>query len=383
MTKLEELFAQKNEIKTKMQEAINNKKVDDAKALRSELEDICALIEVQELLDKQTLEPENAQPVSKETANSANFIRAAIKKFLGETITEAEASLLVPSTENTKGKNGEAYIIPQDVRTNIIELVRDYGSLRDVVGVEPVSSVTGSFTVESFDSITGLADLEDGQTGEDIDEGAFVPVEFRLRKKAAFTKLSNTLLKLTDNNLVSYIAKRFARKAVVSENTAIVAALKKGKTVKNLSNFTELQTSLIEDIDPAALNFATVLTNQSGFAYLKSLKNLNGESLLKPHPTDKDKGIIDGIEVVRRSNGILPNVGDKAPVFYGDLYDAVKLLELESMTFATDSSAGFYSDTTVARIIEWIDAVQFDASDKCYIYGTLPTVKSLETVSEG
>lgn len=376
MTKLEELFAQKNEIKTKMQEAINNKKVDDAKALRSELEDICALIEVQELLDKQTLEPENAQPVSNETAKSANFIRAAIKKFIGETVTEAEASLLVPSSENTKGTNGEAYIIPQDIRTTIIELVRDYGSLRGVVGVEPVSSITGSFTVESFDSITGLTDLEDGQTGEDIDEGAFVPVEFRLRKKAAFTKLSNTLLKLTDNNLVSYIAKRFARKAVVSENTAIVTALKKGKTVKKLNNFTELQTSLIEDIDPAALSFATVLTNQSGFAYLKSLKNQNGESLLKPHPTDKDKGIIDGIVVTRRSNGVLPNEEDRAPIFYGDLFDAVKLLELENMTFATDSSAGFYSDTTVARIIEWIDAVQFDASDKCYIYGTLPTLAS-------
>lgn len=376
MTKLEELFAQKNEIKTKMQEAINNKKVDDAKALKSELEGICELIEAQELLDKQTLEPENATPVSEETAKSANFIRAAIKKFIGETVTEAEASLLVPSSENTKGTNGEAYIIPQDIRTTIIELVRDYGSLRGVVGVEPVSSITGSFTVESFDSITGLADLEDGQTGEDINEGAFVPVEFRLRKKAAFTKLSNTLLKLTDNNLVSYIAKRFARKAVVSENTAIVTALKKGKTVKNLNNFTELQTSLIEDIDPAALSFATVLTNQSGFAYLKSLKNQNGESLLKPHPTDKDKGIIDGIVVTRRSNGVLPNEGDRAPIFYGDLFDAVKLLELENMTFATDSSAGFYSDTTVARIIEWIDAVQFDASDKCYIYGTLPTLAS-------
>lgn len=376
MTKLEELFAQKNEIKTKMQEAINNKKVDDAKAYKSELEEICELIEAQELLDKQTLEPENATPLPRETAKSANFIRAAIKKFIGETVTEAEASLLVPSSENTKGTNGEAYIIPQDIRTTIIELVRDYGSLRGVVGVEPVSSITGSFTVESFDSITGLADLEDGQTGEDINEGAFVPVEFRLRKKAAFTKLSNTLLKLTDNNLVSYIAKRFARKAVVSENTAIVTALKKGKTVKKLNNFTELQTSLIEDIDPAALSFATVLTNQSGFAYLKSLKNQNGESLLKPHPTDKDKGIIDGIVVTRRSNGVLPNEGDKAPIFYGDLFDAVKLLELENMTFATDSSAGFYSDTTVARIIEWIDAVQFDASDKCYIYGTLPTLAS-------
>ena len=146
MTKLEELFAQKNEIKTKMQEAINNKKVDDAKALKSELEEICELIEAQELLDKQTLEPENATPLPRETAKSANFIRAAIKKFIGKTVTEAEASLLVPSSENTKGTNGEAYIIPQDIRTTIIDKsyfafeVRQENDGYRVVGGNPVIS---------------------------------------------------------------------------------------------------------------------------------------------------------------------------------------------------------------------------------------------------
>ena len=42
----------------------------------------------------------------------------------------------------------------------------------------------------------------------------FKNVSFSLKEKAAFIKLSNTLLKLTDNALIAYIVEVFAKKAV-------------------------------------------------------------------------------------------------------------------------------------------------------------------------
>jgi len=67
-------------------------------------------------------------------------------------------------------------------------------------------------------------------------------------------------------------------------------------------------------------------------------------------------------------------VGAKSPIIYGNLSEAVKFLDLNGqVAFATSSEAGFMSNTTIARLIEFIDVVQVDASDKCYVYGELET----------
>ena len=47
------------------------------------------------------------------------------------------------------------------------------------------------------------------------------------------------------------------------------------------------------------------------------------------------------------------------------------------VAFATSTEAGFMSNTTIARLIEFIDVVQCDKSDKCYIYGEFDTTPAM------
>ena len=68
-----------------------------------------------------------------------------------------------------------------------------------------------------------------------------------------------------------------------------------------------------------------------------------------------------GYPIVVYSNAMIPSASDKAPIFYGNLKEAVKLADLNgNIAFATSSEAGFMSNTTIARLIEFIDIIQVD-----------------------
>ena len=312
--------------------------------------------------------------------NTASSIRAMIKKMCGKTLTEAENALLLPTTSNTNGVNGEGYILPQDIRTIITKKIREYKSFREVLGYMPTTALTGSFPVENFESVSGLVDFADGTDGTDITDISFTNKSFSLKEKAAFLKLSNTLLALTDNALIEYVAEVFAKKAVVTENTMAIAKLKEGKTKKTLADWGALRKSINTDLDPAVLYGAKIVTNQNGFEYLDSQMDANNRPLLQPNPTDPTKKTFKGYEIVVFSNAMLPSTAatssasEKTPIFYGNLAEAVKFVDLEGkIQFATSKEAGFMSNTTVARLIEFIDVVQCDSSDKCYIYGEIET----------
>ena len=60
-----------------------------------------------------------------------------------------------------------------------------------------------------------------------------------------------------------------------------------------------------------------------------------------------------------------------APIFYGNLEEGCKFVDMGGTYFAASQEAGFMSNTTVARLIEFVTVVQCDSSDKCYCYGQL------------
>lgn len=106
--------------------------------------------------------PAPKNPIKDKTKENANVIRAIIKKCIGKQLTEVENSLLIPTQTNPNGTNGEGYILPQDIRTQIEEKKREYKSLRTIVGSIETTALTGSFPVEDFDTLTELIDFTDG-----------------------------------------------------------------------------------------------------------------------------------------------------------------------------------------------------------------------------
>ncbi|HAT4161914.1 phage major capsid protein [Clostridium perfringens] len=379
MTKLQGMKNKLNTLKNEAQELLNSNKVKEAKEKMEEIKDLKAAIEIQEALDKE--EKENLKKDADNRAietdreknkKNANVIRAMIKKVTGKQLTEAENSLLLPSPTGSQGTNGESYILPEDVSTLIHKKIRQYKSMREVLGYMPGSALTGSFPIEDFETLTGLVDFTDGTDGEDNTEVKFKNVKYSLKEKAAFIKLSNTLLNLTDNALIDYIVEVFSKKAVVTENKMAVEVLKSNKTPKTLKEWKDIKSLINKELDPGVLFDTVIVTNQDGFDWLDSQEDKNGRPILQPNPTETTKSQLKGYTIEQFSNGLMPTNENKIPFFIGNLKEAAKLVDLNGqVAFATSSEAGFMSNTTIARLIEFIDVIQVDKSDKCYVYAEL------------
>lgn len=390
MKKIEEMKNRLEELKTEAQALLDSDKVADAQAKMEEVKNLKNAIKIQEELDlemEDSLKDKGTQAqqaaASEQTKKSATVIRAMIKKTTGQSLTDAENELLLPTIASPDGDKGEGYILPKDVQTKIHEKIREYKSLRSVLGYIPAGGLTGSFPTEDFETVGELVDFTDGEDGEDTKDIKFKNVPFSLKEKAAFIKLSNTLLAMTDDDLISYVANIFAKKAVVTENKIALAALKKGKTVKAVSSWQELKSSINKDLDPAALTGTVLVTNQDGFDFLDSQLDATGRPILQPNPANPTDMRFKGYPIISFSNSMLPTDGGKAPVFYGNLSEAVKVVDWKGQVmFRASSEAGFWSNTTVARLIEFIDVVQSDSSDKCYVYGEIDTASAAVKASK-
>ncbi len=371
MKLLDQLNNKLETLKTECQELLNQGKVEEAKAKMQEINATKDAIGVQKVLDQEEDEEmNNKMPKDKKEKETANALRAIIKASMGKKLSDVENALLV-QTPGTGAGNGEGYILPQDIKTLIQEKIRQYKSFREVLGYIPTTALTGSFPVENFETLTGLVDFTDGTDGEDTTDIKFTNVSFALKEKAAFIKLSNTLLKMTDNALINYVADCFAKKAVITENTMAIATLKKDKSAKAIADWKALKSSTNKDLDPGVLYGMCYVTNQDGYDVLDSALDTTGRPVLQPMPTDPTKKTFMGYPIHVFSNAMLPTVETKAPIFYGNLEEAVKFVDNDDYAFATSEHAGFMSNTTVARVIEHVDVVQVDKSDKIYIYGEI------------
>lgn len=368
MLKSVELKAKLSEEKARAEKL---EKAEDIKASIELIKDLKAQIEFVEMQEKEEAENINNKLNDKgkgednmdKTHENANMVRALIKKTLGKSLTEAENSLLIGGTD------GEGYLLPQEIITIIKKLVRQYKSIAPILGYMPVSALTGSFPVENFETVTELVDFADGTPIGDISDIKFKNVTFSLKEKAGFISLSNTLLGMTDNDLINYVAEVFARKLAVTQNVMGLATLKTGKTAKAIADWKALKKSINKDLSEAVKGSMVIVTNQDGYDTLDSALDSEGRPVLQPDPTQPTRKLFMGYPVEVFDNALIPTVATKAPIFYGDLKDAVKFVGNGNYAFATDKSVGFLSNVTVARIIAYIDCVQADSSDKAYVYG--------------
>jgi len=369
----------KQEIETltgELKTLIENRDVEGAKAKKEEIRKAQYLLKMeQEIENNEKRELENQSKNEGEVVSMENRekqtameLRAILKASMGKSISEEERALLVG------GSNGEGYILPQDVKTKINTLIRQYKSFRDVLGYMPTTALTGSFPIENFETVSELIDFTDGTDGTEADDVKFRNVPFALKEKGALIKLSNTLLAMTDNDLINYVAQIFAKKAMITENKMAITALKNGKTVKAVADWKALKKSINVDLDEAVKYGLVVVTNQDGFDVLDSALDAQGRPVLQPDPTQPTRKLFMGFPVEVYSNSLLATTGTttkKAPIYYGNLAEAVKFVDNGKYSFATSSEAGFKSNTTFARVIEYVDVIQVDSSDKIYIAGEL------------
>lgn len=384
MTRLEELQA-KLEAKRKERVALINEaqnlfdedKVEEAKAKLNQLKKVRASIDGLEALIEEESATGSVIPAipavspASDTSKSAMFVRACIKKFTKKTLSEAENALLLPTADTPVGDNGESYILPKDIHTRILKKIRSFKSIRNDIGYLMVGALSGTIPTDDIDGLQELADFTDGTELKDDNDIKITGINYTLVEKAGFIPLSNTLLALSDEDLLEYVIGYFARRAVLTENNMAFKAMAKDKAAKAISTHTDIAGSIIENIDPAFEDTTVIIVNQSGFKWMDTQHYPDGKKVLKKDPVT-GKWMFGEYEVSKYPNRMLKNTAEgKSPVFYGALSEGVKLLDLGKVSFAASAEAGFKINATLARVIEFVDVQQFDGSDACYCYGEI------------
>lgn len=308
---------------------------------------------------------ENDSTIDK-TINNKDDGFNIIAKMLGKKVlTESEKNLIVG------GDNGEDYLVPEDVRTEIREIRRNYISLKDLVNVIPVTTLSGSTNYESSENKDGKLTKITTDGEEIVSSGVpkFIIKPWKVEEYGDFIPISRLLLGNEKAHLLSYINKWFVRKAINSENDEIITTLKSGKSAKVLKGWKALKTSINKDLDPASLIGGVILTNQTGFTILDEEEDANGRPILQQNPAEPTKKVFQGLPIHVVSDTILPNVSGKAPIFYGNLKEGCDFMDREQLKMDVSEHYLFNKNMNCLRIIELFDTVQTDAD--AYMYGTL------------
>lgn len=266
------------------------------------------------------------------------------------------------SSDETEGAGHAGLTIPEDVQTTIHTLVRQYDSLQEYVNVERVSTSKGSRVYEKWSDITALSEIdEEGAKIGDNNDPQLTTIKYLIKRYAGITTVTNSLLKDTAENIIAWLSNWIAKKVVVTRNTKIIAAIDTLPTKPTLAKWDDI-IDLEAKVDPAIKPTSMFLTNTSGFAALKKVKNAMGDYLMERDVKSPTGYSIDGFPVKEVADRWLPNKTTARPLYFGDLKQAVTLFDRENMSLlATNIGAGaFETDTTKIRVIDRFDVRTVD-----------------------
>lgn len=300
-------------------------------------------------------------------ARPGHDMSAAQHKILYDALTIGGGS--------TPGEDG-GFLVPEEIDHAIHEYSRAVMPLADLLGQMTVNSNSGWFPVATNPS-KGMTKMGSEVTQITTSEQPeFKRVSYVLSTYADWLPISNELASDEVSNLFGYISNFYARKYVLTRNELALAALDKltaGAIKKTDDALALLKTALNVELDPEISVLSTILTNQSGFNYLDSLKDDNGRPLLMPDPTQSTGYLFKGRPVKVASNAVLPNrtvtdtgatKGDYYPIYVGNFEQYATLFTRQALELASTDVGGsaFRTNSIEVRGVARLDCQIFDAA---------------------
>ncbi len=357
---------QLEELTNKAKNLLNSEdtKLEDIQNINNQIETLQAKIAMQikiEEEEKANLVTQNPEPVVVANPNNnetSNFINAVRTKF--------KNAMSVGSAADG------GYTVPQDIQTEINELRQAKDAAQNLITVEPVSMPTGSRVFKARAQQTGFVEVPENGAIPEKATPQFTQLTFAVKKYAGFFKMTNEVLKDTDQALRSILVRWIGDESRVTRNKLIFAKLaEKAKTA--ITSFDTLKDITNVQLDPAFQETSVVVTNQDGFNWLDKQKDADGNYLLQKDPTSATQKLLFGKYPVKvYSNKDLANdttVGVKAPIIIGDLKEAVVMFDRETTEIMASDVAmdAFETDNTLFRAIEREEVKMRDA--EAFVYG--------------
>lgn len=319
------------------------------------------------------MDDKDVEPLTDEEETAKNVFIKDFKNLLNGTYRNAAVG-----SKEDDGTNA-GLTIPKDIQTAIHGLVRQYNSLQEYVTVESVSTTSGSRVYEQWSDITALANLEDETTSiTDIDAPKLALIKYAIKRYAGMLTATNSLLKDTAENILAWLNSWVAKKVVVTRNKAILEKIAALPSKPTITKFDDIKDLALKGVDPAIRSTSFFMTNTSGLATLAKVKNAMGDYLLQRDPTQPERYLLEGKQVVEIADRWLADNAGAHPLYFGDLKQAVTLFDREHMSIESSSVAGdaFGLDQTKIRVIDRFDVVTTDS--EAFVAASFKTIADQE-----
>ena len=340
-----EMLEQIDNLKTQMKNYLDCNDIENAKAIKLELETLKEKYELYEDMNEE-IHIENYVEVSK-TMENKNESKEFKNALLGYDYDNA----LVKRGVDADG----GYLVPEEEMNVIHEFRRQQIALKERCRVIMTNSGKGQMPVE-VEAEMMLANLTEG---EEIPQSQinFGIVTYDVKDYGDIVPVSRQVLADEACGLMAFIGQRFVKKAVHTENAKILAILKATKNVVTTNDaIIGLGEALNKKLDPALNAEAIILCNQTYFDELDLLLDKNGRPILQPMPTEPTKMMFKGHEVVVMADAELDFQG----YLVVNMAEAVLFADRQGVEVAVSEEAGFTRNVVYCRVIERFDVVALD-----------------------
>nr|WP_312578227.1 phage major capsid protein [Sedimentibacter sp.] len=267
------------------------------------------------------------------------------------------------------GQDG-GFLVPTEFNNMINEQRRQLVSLATYFNVELVKTSNG-WRATDVAPTTGF-----GVVGENTainaagDQPLFAQVTYALVKYGLIVPVSRELMEDNTVGLMAYLARWFAKKGVITENTLLLGLLNTLVPVQlgDGTEIADLKAALTRNLDPSIALNAVVITNQSGFAMLDGFEDTTGRGLLQPDPTSGTPMLFKNKPVVEISDVFLPNrndgTNDLAPIYIGNYKQFGTLFRRDPLEVASTDIGGnaWRNDAPEVRGLIRLDAQIMDSA---------------------
>ena len=209
-------------------------------------------------------------------------------------------------------------IIPKDIVTQPVTLPETVVDLKQFANVTAVKTAQGSYPVlESATEV--MHTVEELEKNPELAKPKFKQVDYKVATYRGAVAVSQESLDDADADLAKIIADNNARQQLNTTNKAI-ADVMKTFTAKEISSLDGIKEIINVDLDPA-YNLTLVVT-QSFYQELDTLKDKNGQYLLKQDITAPSGQALFGRPIAIVRDELLGAKGDKK-AFVGDIKHAI------------------------------------------------------------
>ena len=209
-------------------------------------------------------------------------------------------------------------IIPKDIVTQPVTLPETVVDLKQFTNVTAVKTAQGSYPVlESATEV--MHTVEELEKNPELAKPKFKQVDYKVATYRGAVAVSQESLDDSDADLAKIIAENNARQQLNTTNKAI-ADVMKTFTAKEISSLDGIKEIINVDLDPA-YNLTLVVT-QSFYQELDTLKDKNGQYLLKQDITAPSGQALFGRPIAIVRDELLGAKGDKK-AFVGDIKHAI------------------------------------------------------------